>query len=471
VLTIAASRYTWRPPPVVASELPAGYSLSLECLCPGDGTRRFVPVLGLGGFIAQAAMGGRVLLARDPAHSAVHVSSYRLMSLFYHQACQAQEHYDREFVHETDLYVARAGRARGDADHVLPPTLGLDAGGRGAPWTPADVISHGRRAAAEAGDPNPTTAKCIRLGLATAARRDPVDPRVDSPDQALSRVRQALFDLRSASRVVDESLVETVLEKLGPALHTHLQDDTAAFDRWFFREIANLVRLASKKKGGGRRLTSAQVRDVLLDLGFRAFTYVGQCVGAQMHAFARALPDPLTADESRVLATVYQAQPHFGGLPLVLIRDRLKFLGEALTDAWARPGDSQVIGTLLRLLDYYAEMASKRRDADRNYKRHGRHRNNEGKPARILELVPDGHAAVAAQEDFFQEIAAALREQNRASCSCRTGSRWRAALVEHLTTGDLVVFDDVCETCDSRIRVECRRDEYERVGRTMINNR
>src|SRR5262245_51003031 len=174
--SLGRSRYTWQPPPEIEDQLPQGFCLSLDCLAGSDCVRRFVPGSGAAAFILQASLGGSALLARRAVLGGLQRFSYHVMRLLYQQAPGLREHLGRTFRRERDLYTPRAGRIGGDGAHVLPPELGPDEHGRGKPWTPGELIEEGRREAADAGDTNPDGATCIRLGLAAAARRNPLDP-------------------------------------------------------------------------------------------------------------------------------------------------------------------------------------------------------------------------------------------------------------------------------------------------------
>ena len=62
-------------------------------------------------------------------------------------------------------------------------------------------------------------------------------------------------------------------------------------------------------------------------------------------------------------------QPHFGGLPLILLGERLGFIDGVIAEVCENPGDRRPIKVLHRLLQFYADMARARREADRRRKR------------------------------------------------------------------------------------------------------
>lgn len=462
---VQTARYTWRPPPGAAAELPPDFALAFDCLAGPDGVRRFAPGGPVPAFVVRAALGGYALLATRPGLTPEQRFSYHATRLVFQKAAGLREHLDRTFARESDLYVTRAGQAGGDEGHVLPADLGLDAGGRGTPWGPRDVIANGRDEALAAGHPDPDPAACIRLGLLAAARRNPLDPAAVSEAGGLGLVRLALFDLGPAPGSVDGTVADTVEARLCAALERHAGDDTESFSRWFFGSPDDLAHAIAKQKKGGGPVPREVVRQALLELVFRSYRYVGDCVHLQATAFARALPDPLTAGERAIFGSLYRKQPYLGGLPLVLLHDRFAFLREAILDVWADPLDAGRVGTLLRLLEYYGVMVGKRREADRRYKARSQHRNERGRVGRELELDPDRDAAPGPTADRFQEIAAVLRDTRGATCPCGTTHAWRATLADVGEAADPVVIEDGCGRCGYRETVEITRDQILQAGR------
>lgn len=175
-------------------------------------------------------------------------------------------------------------------------------------------------------------------GVRRFARRDPVPAFVVRA--ALGGYALALFDLGPVAEALDETVARTVEDRLLAALERHVGDDTADFDRWFFTNTDNIVHAIAKQKKGGGRVPREVVRQALLELVFRSYRYVGDCVHLQATAFARALPDPLTGEERALFESLYRKRPYLGGLPLVLLRDRFAFLREAVLDVWAVPHDA-----------------------------------------------------------------------------------------------------------------------------------
>ena len=461
------SRYTWRPRAVLRSELPHGFRIEMDCMTARDGSRRFTPAGGVEAFLIKASLGGLALLSEDKGLDAEWRSSYHAMRLIFQRAPLLREHLARSFKRESDLVVAgaeRAGRGRKD---ILPERIGLDPGGRGRRWTVAELIRHGRAHAVAAGDPNPDPARCIASGLFVAARLDPLDPARVTQAEGLGLVRMALFDLGPAAKVT-EAVRQVVNRRLLDLIEPLLGVDAATFNRRFFAGRNNLVHRIAKQKKVGGPVARDVVRRALLDLGFDALTYVGDCVCLQMQAFLQALPSPLDERDRAWFAALYFKQVHLGGLPLILLRDRFAFLKEAILDILAAPGEPGPVGVLLRLLQYYEEMTTARRAVDRGLKRRDIHNRATGKVARTLPVDDEmSGPSTAGGNDFFQEIVAQLVEDRGIHCPCPEGGAWKGRLRDNKTGGEMLIIDIECEKGVHSERIEVTRGEFKEIGQEL----
>jgi hypothetical protein len=443
----------------------------MDCLTGRDGLRRFAPAGRLEPFLLRASLGGLAVLAKTRGLDAEGRFGYDAMRLIFQHAPLLREHLGRSFKRESDLYIPGVERAGRDGNDILPERIGLGRQGRGRRWGVAELLRRGRTHAVAAGDPSPDVARCIAAGLLAAARRDPLDPARVSEAEARGLVRMALFDAGPSPRI-DPAAKQAVTERLLAALGRHAGADTGDFNRWFFGGRDDLVHGIAKQKKHGGRFERGVVRQALLELVWDAYTYVGDCVCMQMQAFLQALPAPLGGDERALFEALYLKQPHLGGLPLVLLRDRFDFLREAILDALGAPGEPGPVGVLLRLMQYYEEMAAARRDVDRGYKNRAHHRDAKGRVARTLPLVDDPSGPHAeAPDDLFQEIAARLREGREVRCACAAAGPRRARLPRDGADDGVVVIVDECERCDRHERIEVPRPEFERIGWEVIGSR
>jgi hypothetical protein len=408
-LKLPRLRFTWRPPQALYEQLPAGFELALQCVTGPDRARRFYPLHSFEGFLAQAWLGGLAVLWQRQNLGGEELNSYRAMRFLLLRVRRMAEHFRHRFDSSRDLTVVPSGRTEpGDRD-VLPEDLGLDARGRGQRWGVKELILRGEAQARQAGYPQPTIAQAIHHALIEAARRNPL-PAPEEKVRAL--VRSALFDVDWAEGP-DPALVELVTERLLTALRPHLTDATHDFEKWFLGPKNSLVhQLARQRRSPGGVLEEDEVRRVLLHLGWQAYEFAGNCVHAQMRTFQNALPGPLSERERLYFEHMHLRQPYLGNLPLVLLAPRFGFVKELLWELWEGLPDQAQVPVLYRLLDWYATMAARRRQADRLIKR--------GRPRRLVESA---HLP-AKSSQRFQELAAEVREHEGVDCGCPRREWW-----------------------------------------------
>jgi len=241
-------RYVWHPSEELVDELPCGFSLSLNCEVGPRGVRRFVPSLGTWSFLVEASAGGLAILIKQRNPVDTERKSYRAMFLFFQQGQRLREFLRKSFDREQDLYVPKVARIDGDKADILPADIGLDSHGRGRRWSVAELMAHGRNAAALSGNSGPMPADCIRLGLLASARMNPFGPDELSEEKALAVVRLALFDLGPLTEPIGEELRDLVHSRILGALEPHLFDSRDDFNHWFFEAVDNIVHQVSKKK-------------------------------------------------------------------------------------------------------------------------------------------------------------------------------------------------------------------------------
>ncbi len=381
------------------------------------------------------------------------------MRLVYQLAREFREHLDRRFAQVSELYVSGAGSA-GFGSHLLPDGLGLDAGGTGTSWSPADLVARGHAAAAALSrDVGP--AEWILLGLHEAARRNPFDISRLTPSECAVIVRMALFDFGPHRGPLGGGKADAIQERLFAAIERHHELDGPAYRKWLFEDLDNLVHGIAKRKSGGVRLTRSEVRHGLLDMAFDSYRYVGDCVHVQMRAFAASLAEPLNPDERRLFDPTYARQDGFGGLPLVLLRDRFEWLREGVLAVWDAPADPAGAGALLRLLEYYGTMVRTRRRGDTSKKATGKSKNNDCRPAAIL-AFDDTRDARPDHRDRFQELVEQLLDRRGVSCPCGKTSGWHANLSDggNRSPNGPVLVDINYEGCDHSLTLEFSEAEF-----------
>jgi len=462
------SLYTWEPDHELAADLPSGFRMAMECLTTSDGTRRFVPAAEAKAFLLEASVGGLAILNRTRCLSDQQRFSYHAMRLIFQHAPRLREHLSRSFSIVADLTIPAVEKGGWDGGDILPARIGLDRDGPGPRWTVAELLEQGRDQALADGESNPDRPRCIAGGLLAAARRDPLDPGSLTEPEARQLVRLALFDLGPAPGDVGEDVKQVMTERLLRAIEKHQDDDAETFDRWFFIERDNVVHQIAKQRKCGGPQPREVVRQVILDLVFDAYTYVGDCVCLQMQAFLRALPTPLDAGERAWFEAVYDKQPYLGGLPLILLRDQFPFLRGAILNLWDDPGDGDRVGVLLRLMQYCGEMVSLRRGVDRAYKRRAHHRDVKGRVGRTHKLEANLTTQSERTPDLrFQEIVNQLRDERVITCSCGAASSWDAKLLGDTVT-DPISIEVECPGCEQSLTLEVSRAEFARIGRPIL---
>jgi hypothetical protein len=454
---IRAVRHTWHPPADVGGDLPAGFALRFDALGRSRG-RRFVPELLLPAFVlCAAAAGGAALLTRDADPQ--YRFTYRATRLVYQKAAGLREHLARTFARESDLSVGHAGRDAGVGGHLLPPDLGLDAAGRGTAWTPRQVIARGRGAAVAAGVANPDEAACVRHGLTAAARLNPLDPTSLSEEQGRALVRLALFDLGPTDGPIADDVLDAVQGRLWAAVERHADDDTDAFAGWFVAGNDNLVHAIAKQKKGGGPFPREAVWAALLELVFRAYGYVGDCVHAQMTSFARALTR--SADRRRA-GRVRGRSPSATALRRVadgppprpvrlLARSPGRFVGGA-----GRPGPRRGRPSPPVVLRRDGRAAAGRRPPGQGP---GAARNLTGRPVRVVSGDLDQETDPRPGPDRFTTVVAAVMAARGPGCRCSSADAWNVRLGSPDPAADPVTVDIGCHDCGFEETVAVTRAE------------
>ncbi len=388
------------------------------------------------------------------------------MRLIFQQGPRLREHLARAFRRRADLLVTGSERAgHHDAD-ILPDRVGMAPGAWEGRWSVDELIRRGRAELGAGGGLVSGPGACIAAGLHAAARLDPLNPAGLSAAEALTHARLVLFDLGPASDAVGPVVMEIVEGRLLAQLRAHLLDGTDEFGRFFFDEREGLVHRISKQVKGGGPIPREVVRQALLELVWGSFRYAGDCVSLQMHAFLLTLPTPPTAEERAAFEALYSTQAYLGGLPLVMLWHRFDFLRGALVDLLADPVDGRRIGVLLRLIQFYAEMAGKRREVDRSYSKRRRRRGPGGGIPGIRGLDDDpSDGAETTVNREFQRIANRLRRERGVACRCGDDEPGAAKLVDDEGDGDAIRIGIECLACGRSETLEVTREEFDRAGR------
>jgi hypothetical protein len=275
-----------------------------------------------------------------------------------------------------NVHVERLPAAATCGQHdVLPDEVGLDPSGNGERWSVAQLIQFGHESAVAAGIAHPSQRTCSERGLLTAARNNPIDVAQFSPAEALRHLRLILFDFGpNTAAARNPATIDRITERLLEAIWRHLNDTTENFDGWLFRDFDNVIHQVAQRVAGEGPIPREAVRQVRIELAFRAYQYAGQCVDRTMLDFLAALPQTLTRNERAAFEMFHLGRWWLGGLRLLLLHQHIGHVRQAIQDVLAEPDNPVATGALLRSLHYRAEMTRRRREADRIYQAQRRQR-------------------------------------------------------------------------------------------------
>ena len=134
------------------------------------------------------------------------------------------------------------------------------------------------------GHENPTPNQILHYGLMAAAMQNPLVIRGRLTNKL---VRMALFDLGPSTHKHKPEHLKYVATHVKESLREHSNDTTEEFNRSIEDPKSNLIHRISKRTDC--RLDRQQVREALLELGWRSFRLLGQCVDTQMRTFRDAI--------------------------------------------------------------------------------------------------------------------------------------------------------------------------------------
>ncbi len=193
-----------------------------------------------------------------------------------------------------------------------------------------------------------------------------MDPQPQKPETVVHVIKSVLFDIDPNWKPIAPEIWGILEERVLTTIWPHLNDETAAiFNDWFWGRHNSFVKqVAQQKKSPGGELDPDVVEQYLLQRGWEAYEYVGHCVHAWAQDMLNAMPEPLSECERRAFELLYFCRPEFGGIPLILLAEKLQFVDTVLQDIVDHPGEDWPIQVFHRLLGFYSIMVSDRRKAD-----------------------------------------------------------------------------------------------------------
>jgi hypothetical protein len=462
---------TWRPPARIHENLPGGFQLEFDVFVAADGTRSFVPVGGFGQFLPTAFLAGIAIRMLEEGLDEVDRNWCFARHQIFQRVRRMPEHLNRRFDTSRDLFVRKGGRGGGIGRSLLPEGVSFDAA-TSKPVGIKERARRGRELALAAGLKNPTNPVAIHYGLVEAARMHPL--RLTHDEDATRLMRTALFEESSIGPAPADKVIEIVMERLVTWIDRHLDLPRDQFDRAFFPGKSNFTKaIADQRRSRGGMLPRDDVRRAILQLGWQAYTEVGDAMVRCMNWLAAALPEPLCPNERRLFEQMYFPHGYLGGLPLALLVERAGFIKNVISELWDDPGDPLLIGTLHRLLDFYRQMVTDRREADCRFKKN---RRDDGQVAHTLSsqdwrAVETGSADDVS--DAFGAVAEFLADRHGWRCT-HCGGDWSARLVEEPDSvgrpgpATMIQLEVVCRCGRTHEEAEISVAEFQRVAQPIV---
>ncbi|MCA9014765.1 MAG: hypothetical protein KDA77_05470, partial [Planctomycetaceae bacterium] len=345
--------YRWFPSEDIRSELPTDFELRFDCLTGKDGVRRFNPTLGSEALISLLFIGGLAILIKHNSLSAEQAWDSQMMFLLFQKMRKLNNHQQRNFQGIKDLYIKRPGRQETGQRNVLPDSLGTGPDSINPPWGIDKLKTKGEELARECGYERPSMRQTIEYGLFAAALLHPL--MIEDPEQIEGLLRIALYNEWNTCDC-DLQTREWIEGEIQEAIRAHLRDSQDDFNEWFWGCKNSFLKQIARKRCPHENVTNSMVRKVLLDLGWRAYTCVAECIHEQMYYFQNALRNPLNEQERQIFEMAYQKQSYLADLPLLLLYERIPFLKAPMLALLRGENDFDFTGTVHRLLFYYSQM-------------------------------------------------------------------------------------------------------------------
>lgn len=448
--------YVWRPSAKVAPFLPEGFEIPLVCN-EFQGMRRVGSTQGAVSLCLHAATAGQAI-RESLGHLGPERSTYHMMRLLFQLGPQLRERlHFRSLWNADELRVPRANASGNHAD-ILPDDFGVDIGGAER-WPVRRLLEEGKQAASENGINCPTVGECIFWGVDFEATIHPADLTGLSVAEARNRLRLALFDLGSCNVVVDDAMKQRVYGRLTDALRKHLDLPADDFRRWFFENLDGIVNQISKRKLPDGKIERQVVRQTILELVFDSWPYVGQTVSIFMSSVANDVDPSLSPDEKAVFDALYQHKPCLGNLPLILLHEQFPNIQPAVLAILESPDVPETWGRFLRVLQTYATMVVRRREADKVKKQ------SKGLKRKVTPVFEP--VATSDCPSNFDQIACDFLESQRVRCECSAEPEWETHLKNGTESSPEIELGFECRRCGRKNSLSVPRLQFMKFARRI----
>jgi hypothetical protein len=420
-----------------------------------DGLRRCFPeglYIGTEGaeeWTVKAFTIGLAILSRVQNMTAEQVRSYRTMAVLFAYRSAFGEHQARRFARSGDLYITPSGREDQHAPEsrtVLSTLATLDKLSR--PLSVSQFMKSGKEAAQSRGILDPTAEQQIQYGFLRWAEEQARGARPPTAGELAARVRSALLKAGLTDGFVQKVHGHPVVPRLMKGIEEHIDDRSEDFGRWFRNAVSRgFVHLAAQKRAPSGALPGKVARQVVLALVWRAYQYVGDCVHAFMYTVRRSFDPPMSGDESELFDRNWLRQDVFGGLPLILVRERLHFMWPAVAPWLDSPRTTLRKEIVYWMLYAYAATSYTRRKADKQRKKVVKH------PEYAL-LPEPGAPQPTAEEMAIKKPLEALLESRSVRCHKCGQTTFRLVDQEQLPEG-MIRLNLECVSCHAMVPHDC----------------
>jgi hypothetical protein len=409
------SLYIWDPPAGLKQRLPSWYQIGLECCTDMKGNRIFSPIpLTFDGSSLRekvlrsradatayawiAALGGRAICESK------NESQQPLLSLDIAEFYQRYIRSRKEFLGETrelkrSFRACGADRAEYDDGHALTGRLGLGPNCAGRGWSSAEINDVGVRSAREGGISNPTPDQIYWRALFEAARSNPLRLNVAEVE---SIARQSLFAIAPGRGAVTHDQLQYIADIVATSLREvcSLPEDETA--KWICDRKSNLLHRISKRRD--LPMPKEQVKQVMLELGWKSFRLLADCVDTQMRAIRDAMSTPLNRFEADRYERNFLNNSSFC-VPLIILHDRLDVLKDAIINYWNNRDDPDAVAVVQTMMYYFSVLVEYERSEDRRLKQQ---RGKKDHRVSVIKSHADAERAAASltrTSDTLQEAA------------------------------------------------------------------
>jgi hypothetical protein len=462
---VSYQRWVWVPSADL--DVPADLSMPFAYDKGAGGLRRCFPerlYLGTEGveeWIAKAFAIGLAILSRAKDMTAEQVHSYRAMAVLFAYRSAFEEHQARRFARSADLYIRPSGREDQHAPESRTVLSVID-----KDLSVSRFTELGKKTAKSHGISAPTAEQRIQYGFLRWAEEQARGARPPSAARLAAAARCALFDVELKEEFLKQVIEHAVVPRLMKGIEKHRGDSPEDFGRWFRNAVSRgFVHLARQRRAPGGVLPDEVARQVVLGLIWWSYTYVGQCLNAFMHTVRRSFDPPLVGDEAELFDRQWLRQRAFGRLPLILVRERLRFMWPAIAPWLESPSAPLREQIVHRLLYAYAAISHDRREADTR-------RKDSKDPKRrecALPSEPGAPQATAEGKSARERLDAFLESRN---VRCHKCKRTALKLVDQESVQEgKIRLNLECVSCHAIVShvcpVESLRDELADVWRSI----